>query len=278
MDDWRRRVGVVVAPVGVTFAWWRAAAQRLDAAGYAGLWTWDHLASRGTHRPVLEAWTTLAAIAPLTERLTLGTLVTNVMNRHPAVLARQIATLQDASGGRVRVGIGIGGDEREHRQYGIPFPPARERVARLEDAVGVLRALWSGERVTRPSPFTPLEDALGEPVPQPLPDIVVAGQTAAGARMAARAGDAWAMRPNDLASLLPVYREALAAAGREGDGHVLVGFEAAKAGVDGVAGTAWAADPAGELARWLAQGADEVVLTARTDADLDALEAMAGRR
>jgi alkanesulfonate monooxygenase SsuD/methylene tetrahydromethanopterin reductase-like flavin-dependent oxidoreductase (luciferase family) len=274
---WLERVGVVLTPIGVSYDWWRDAATRLDAAGYAGLWTWDHLASRGTGRSVLEAWTTLAGVAAVTRRATLGTMVTNVMVRHPALLARIVATLQEASGGRVVVGLGIGGDPKEHRAYGIPLPPAAERVARLEEAVAVMRALWGGRPVSRDSPFFPLRDAIGLPAPDPIPPIVVAGQSTAGARMAARVGDAWTTRPDLLDDLLPRYRAACAEAGRDA-GRVIVHVEGPRHGVDYVAGTGWASDPEAELAAWRRRGADEVVLTARTAADVDALlEAARGR-
>lgn len=265
---------MVVAPIGVSYAWWRDAVVRVDRAGYAGVWTWDHFASRGTGRPSLEAWTSLATVAPLTRSVTLGTLVTNVMNRHPAVLARIAATLQEASGGRVVVGLGIGGDVAEHTAFGIELPPAPERVRRLEETCVILRALWSGERVSVAGEFWQLRDALGLPAPRPIPPIVVAGQTRTGARMAARAGDAWTTRPELLDALLPVYREARATLGRE-PGRVIVGFEGPRAATSYVAGTAWHDDPARELAAWRARGADEVVLTARTDADVEALETMA---
>lgn len=268
---------MVVAPIGVSYAWWRDAVVRVDRAGYAGAWTWDHFASRGgTGRPSLEAWTSLATVAPLTRNVTLGTLVTNVMNRHPALLARIAATLQEASGGRVVVGLGIGGDAVEHAAFGIDLPPVAERVRRLEETCVILRALWSGERVDVDGEFWQLRGALGLPAPRPMPPIVVAGQTRTGTRMAARAGDAWTTRPELLDALLPVYREARAALGR-GPGRVIVGFEGPRARTSYVAGTAWQHDPAAELAAWRERGADEVVLTARTDADVEALEAMAAR-
>ena len=95
--------------IGVPFAWWRAQALRLEAAGYAGVAAWDHFVSRGARTdPVLEAWTTLAAVGGATTRLGLMTFVANVMNRHPAVLARMAATLQDATDGRLVLGIGTG--------------------------------------------------------------------------------------------------------------------------------------------------------------------------
>lgn len=268
--SWLAQVGVVIAPVGVSFDWWRSAAIALDEAGYAGIWIWDHHAGRGSRRPTLEAWTTLAAVAPLTRRAVLGTLVSNVMVRPPTLLARIVATVHAVSEGRVAVGLGIGGDPAEHAAYGIPLPPAAERVARLEEQVGVLRSLWGGGVVTRESPFYPLRGALADPALEPPPPIMVAGQTLAGARMAARAGDAWTTRPELLERLLPVYREARAARGLD-RGRVIVGFEGPRANTSYIAGTEWEADPEGALAAWQARGADEVVLTARTDADIAAL-------
>jgi hypothetical protein len=93
--------------------------------------------------------------------------------------------------------------------------------------------------------------------------------------MAARVGDGWTTRPDLLEALLPVYREACDAAGRP-IGPVIVGMEGPRFGVDYVAGTGWAGDPERELAGWQARGADEVVLTARTDADIEALVETAG--
>lgn len=274
--DWLARVGVTVAPIGIAFERWRDAAVRIDRAGFAGIWTWDHLASRGSKRPILEAWTSLAALASVTSRATLGTLVTNVMVRHPAHLARVVATVHEASLGRAAVGIGIGGDPAEHDAYGLPLPAPAERVERLLETVAILRALWSGGSVTRDSPDHPLRDALAEPVLDPPPAILVAGQTREGARMAARAGEGWTTRPDLLERLLPVYRTACEAAGRS-PGRVVVGFEGPRAGIDYVAGTAWERDPEAELDAWRRRGVDDVVLTARTPADVDALERMAGR-
>ena len=116
--------------------------------------------------PVVEGWTILSMAAGATERVTVGPFVLNVMNRHPAVVARMASTLQNASGGRLILGIGIGGAPKEHAAYGIDFPAAPERVARLEEAVAVIRALWTGGPVTRDSPFYPLHDAVAYPAPR----------------------------------------------------------------------------------------------------------------
>jgi alkanesulfonate monooxygenase SsuD/methylene tetrahydromethanopterin reductase-like flavin-dependent oxidoreductase (luciferase family) len=276
----RLPIGVVLGAVGVSVGWWLDSARRLDGAGYAGVWSWDHFISRGVRTdPVLEAWTTLTAAAMVTERLTVGTFVANVMNRHPAVLARMAATLQEASGGRFTLGIGIGGHPAEHEAYGIDFPPPVERARHLEEAVAVLRALWSGGPVSHPSDLYPLRDAHAYPVPNPPPQILIGGGTPAGARLAARIGDGWAAESDTFEDLLPRYLEALDAAGRNRAGQrIVLGFGGRrKRGADPLAAEPLLVAPREELARWRDVGADDLLLTARTTADVDALVAAAER-
>lgn len=270
----RLPIGVVLGTIGVTSEWWLASARRLEMAGYAGVWSWDHFMSRGTKAdPVLEAWTTLTAAAAVTERVTVGTFVANVMNRHPAVLARMAATLQEMSGGRLALGIGIGGHPAEHEAYGIPFPLPIERAAHLEEAVGVLRALWTGGPVSREGRYYPVRDAYAHPVPNPPPPILIGAGTPAGARLAARIGDGWAAESDTFLELEPRYRQALAEAGRErSDQRVVLGFGGKRRkGADPLAADPLVVAPRDELARWVDAGADELLLTARTTADVDAL-------
>jgi alkanesulfonate monooxygenase SsuD/methylene tetrahydromethanopterin reductase-like flavin-dependent oxidoreductase (luciferase family) len=270
----RLPIGVVLGAVGVDVRWWLDSARRLDGAGYAGVWSWDHFISRGVRTdPVLEAWTTLTAAAMVTERLTVGTFVANVMNRHPAVLARMAATLQEASGGRFTLGIGIGGHPAEHEAYGIDFPRPVERARHLEEAVAVLRALWSGGPVTRPSDFYPLRDAHAYPMPNPPPQILIGAGTPAGTRLAARIGDGWAAESDTFEDLLPRYLEALDAAGRDRSGQrIVLGFGGRrKRGADPLAAEPLLVAPRAELARWRDIGADDLLLTARTTDDVDAL-------
>jgi alkanesulfonate monooxygenase SsuD/methylene tetrahydromethanopterin reductase-like flavin-dependent oxidoreductase (luciferase family) len=270
----RLPIGVVLGSVGVDVRWWLDSARRLDAAGYAGVWSWDHFVSRGVRTdPVLEAWTTLTAAAMVTERVTVGTFVANVMNRHPAVLARMATMLQEASGGRLILGIGIGGHPAEHEAYGIDFPPAPERARHLEEAVAVIRALWTGGPVTRPSDLYPLRDAYAYPVPNPAPPILIGAGTPAGVRLAARIGDGWAAEDDTFERLEPLYREALDAAGRERAGQrVVLGFGGRrKRGADPLAAEPLLVAPREELARWRDLGADDLLLTARTTDDVDAL-------
>jgi len=275
-------IGVNLRSIGVTVDWWRAQAVRLEAAGYAGVWTWDHFISRGTRTdPVLEAWTTLAFTAAATSRITVGTFVANVMNRHPAVLARMAATFQEASGGRLVLGIGIGGAPDEHDAYGIPFPPIPERVERLEEAVAVLRALWTGGPVSLNGRHYPLKDAYAYPVPTPPPPIIVGGETPAGARLAARLGDGWTAFSETFERDFPTYLDSLRAAGRErASQRVLVGFQWAKGDWSqgrGLAESPGVHAPADEAARWRAAGADGAIVSARTTEEVDALVAASDR-
>jgi alkanesulfonate monooxygenase SsuD/methylene tetrahydromethanopterin reductase-like flavin-dependent oxidoreductase (luciferase family) len=279
MGDGRPAIGVSLGTVGREAGWWLDSAVRLDAAGYDGIWVSDHFISKGDLRtPVLEAWTLLAAAAARTQRVRIGTLVLNVMNRHPAVVARMAATLQVVAGGRLVLGIGIGGHPREHEALGIPFPPAPERAARLEDAIGVLRALWAGGPVDRPSPFVPLRAAVGFPTPEPPPPIIIGAQTRRGARLAARIADGWTAPIETFERDLPAYLDALAEAGRRrADQEVIVSYEAGRSDRDALVGTAWVRAPGAEVARWRDRGADSVIVSARTPPDVDALVAAADR-
>jgi alkanesulfonate monooxygenase SsuD/methylene tetrahydromethanopterin reductase-like flavin-dependent oxidoreductase (luciferase family) len=280
-DSGRLPIGVCLRTIRATPDWWLESARRLDDAGFAGVWAWDHFIGQGTDRtvPVVEDWTILSMAAAQTKQVTVGPFVMNVMNRHPAVVARMASTLHIASGGRLILGIGIGGAPREHASYGIDFPAAPERVQRVEEAVAVIRALWTGGPVTRPSPFYPLDDAVAFPVPDPPPPIIVGGETRPGAALAARIGDGWSTFEDNFEANLPIYLEALDAAGkRREDQTVIVGFQRDWLGEDSsVLGSQWVTDPRGAWERWHAAGADAAILTARTTEDVDALVESVGR-
>jgi len=222
--------------------------------------------------PVVECWTILAMAAAQTSNVTVAPFVLNVMNRHPALVARMASTLQIASGGRLILGIGIGGAPAEHRAYGMDFPDIPERVERLEEAVAVIRALWTGGPVTRDSPFYPLVDAVAFPVPEPAPPIILGGETPAGARLAGRIGDGWSTFDNNFVENLPLYLESLSAAGRSrADQQVIVGFQGDWLGDADIAESEWCREPRAAWERWHEIGADAVILLARTSSDIDAL-------
>jgi alkanesulfonate monooxygenase SsuD/methylene tetrahydromethanopterin reductase-like flavin-dependent oxidoreductase (luciferase family) len=272
-------IGVSIRTIRAEPGWWLESARRLDAAGYAGVWAWDHFMGKGDATvPVVECWTALSMAAGQTERITVGSFVLNVMNRHPALVARMASTLQILSGGRLVLGIGIGGAPKEHAAYGIDFPDAPERVARLEEAVAVIRALWTGGPVTRESPFYPLHEASAHPVPNPPPPIIVGGETPAGARLAGRIGDGWSAFDDNFEQNLPLYLESLEAAGRRReDQRVLVGFQGDWLGDESIEASPWVQAPRATWERWRAAGADGAIVLARTTSDIDALVEAAER-
>jgi alkanesulfonate monooxygenase SsuD/methylene tetrahydromethanopterin reductase-like flavin-dependent oxidoreductase (luciferase family) len=273
-------IGVNIASIGSDPAWWLSAARRLEAAGYQGIWIWDHfMGPQGATIEVVEAWTALSLAAGATQRVELGPFVLNVINRHPAVVAGMAATLHKMCGGRLVLGVGIGGGAEEHAALGMPLPPAPERVLRLREAVAVIRALWTGEVVTRPSPFYPLTGAAGHRLDSP-PSIIVGGETRAGAKLAAEIGDGWTAFNLNFRENLPVYLDALAAAGKDREGQrVSIGFQ----------GGAWARPEEGDVLapwcerphetwqEWRDAGADDAILTAANAADVDRLVEAAAR-
>src|SRR4029453_2047396 len=124
----------------------REAARTFDALGFDSVWVCDHLYGvPAAPLPIFEAWTELAAVAAVTERVQLGTLVTPPFFRSPAVLARQIATLDHVSGGRAFPGFGAGWFAAEFESNGLPFPKTGERLRALDEALTILTRLWTQE-------------------------------------------------------------------------------------------------------------------------------------
>jgi alkanesulfonate monooxygenase SsuD/methylene tetrahydromethanopterin reductase-like flavin-dependent oxidoreductase (luciferase family) len=258
-------VGLNLTSVGVSTRWWLEAVRRTEAAGFTSVWIWDHFISRGRpNDPMLECWTMLAAAAAVSDRIRLGSFVTNVMNRHPAVLARMAATVDELSGGRLELGIGAGGHPDEHAAYGIAFPERRERGAHLSEALDVLRLLLAGGPAEYEGQRYQLRDAYAFPAPSPRPRLVVAGETPAGARLAARKGDAWTCSAAHYASLEAVFRAELARAGRSPEEvPVILGIEVEEL-----------SEGLGRVtARWRERGVAELVVH---DVKADELEGILG--
>jgi F420-dependent oxidoreductase-like protein len=185
--------------VGQQFAAWDEIVriwQRAEQLGYDGAFTYDHFMAvmMDPFDPCLEAWTTLAALAMHTRRLRLGVLVTGNTYRHPAVLAKMATTVDIVSGGRLDFGIGSGWFEAEHTAFGIPFQTAATRCRMLDEALTVIRSLWTERTTTFAGRCYALRDAIAEPKPaqRPYPPILVA---ASGERrmlrIVARHADAW---------------------------------------------------------------------------------------
>ena len=126
---------------------------------------------------MLEAWTTLTALAALTKRMRVGTIVSGNTYRHPAVLAKMAANIDIISGGRLICGIGAGWQENEHTAYGIPFYTMADRLKRLDEACQVLNMLWTQDRSTFKGKYYQLDDAplMPKPVQKPRPELMIGG-------------------------------------------------------------------------------------------------------
>lgn len=188
------RFGIQIEPqFGFSYDDIRAIAQQAEAAGFYGLWCSDHFFLNDASEAIdcLECWTVLAALARDTQRLRLGPLVSCTSYRHPALLAKIAASLDHLSGGRLEFGLGAGWKKIEYAAYGFRFPPAAERVARLDEALSVVKAMWTQPRATVAGQHYHIKDAFCAPKPlqKPHPPIWVGGGKPRVLDIAARHAD-----------------------------------------------------------------------------------------
>lgn len=245
-----------------------ACTRAMEAAGFESAWTVEHVVvpvgyestypyARSGRMPGGESvdfpdplvW--LAYVAAATERLVLGTGILILPQRNPAVVAKEIATLDRLSGGRLRLGVGSGWLEEEFDALGVPF---EGRGRRLDAYVAALRALWSGEEVTLDDGYQSWNRVVSRPTPtNGTVPIVVGGHTEVAARRAGRLGDGFFPGKGsnaDLAHLFDVMRESAERAGRDPGAIELT------AGSPAVAGD----DPVGAVEELAALGISRVVI------------------
>ncbi len=153
-----------------------------EDSNFDSLWLADHFLTGfgtafGSEGSYLEGWTTLAAVAQTTSRVRLGVLVTGNTYRHPAVLAKMATTVDHISGGRLEFGIGGAWHEYEHQAFAIPFHTVRERLERLDEAVQVIKLLWTQPRPTFQGRYYQLDQPPYNPpnVQKPHPPILIGG-------------------------------------------------------------------------------------------------------
>lgn len=187
----RLRFGIVAAqarPFAELLSDW----QYIESLGFDNAWLIDHFAPAFAPKaPWLESWTTLAALAARTERIRLGTAVTNAAVRNPGVLCKQAITVDQISGGRLEMAIGAGYYEEEQRMLGIDYPDAKGRAERLREVVQVLDKGLRGETVSLAGDHWRLDGLpMGPgPVQLPRPPIWVAAQSTFSLRTAAQYAD-----------------------------------------------------------------------------------------
>jgi F420-dependent oxidoreductase-like protein len=199
----------------------RDACLTVERAGWDSLWVDDHLlADEGDPAdPKLEGWATLSALAVLTERVRLGLLVGANTFRNPGLTAKLATTVDHLSDGRLVLGLGGGWFEREHDAFGIDFGSGfGERLDRLDEAVGLIRRLLDGERVTHEGRFYRMHDALCEPRPVQarLPILIGGSGPTKTLRTTARDADLWNAygTPERIAATSEILRERCAEVGR----------------------------------------------------------------
>jgi alkanesulfonate monooxygenase SsuD/methylene tetrahydromethanopterin reductase-like flavin-dependent oxidoreductase (luciferase family) len=227
------KTDVLLIPMSARYADMRAAALAAEAAGFDGLWTWDHLrdpdADAGPGVP--EALTVLAALAEVTKTISLGPLVLNVANRHPGLLANMAATLQAVSGGRLLLGLGAGGNRRtpyaaEQEALGLSVERDELRARRVAEAIEVMRRLWAGDGSSFAGTAYRLERPTGFLRPEVAPPIIVGGFGPRMAGIAGRCADGFntqALHPR-LGDLVRLARAERAAAGRDVDSFIVTVF------------------------------------------------------
>jgi F420-dependent oxidoreductase-like protein len=154
---------------------------RAESYGFDSFWVMDHfhqIRNVGKLKePMLESWTTQSVVAGFTSKIKVGTLVTGIVYRYPSVLAKIGATLDVLSKGRLFMGIGAAWNVDEATAYGISFPPVRERMQRLEEAVQIIRKMWTEESATFSGKFYQVRNAYCNPKPiqKPHPPILIGG-------------------------------------------------------------------------------------------------------
>jgi alkanesulfonate monooxygenase SsuD/methylene tetrahydromethanopterin reductase-like flavin-dependent oxidoreductase (luciferase family) len=214
---------------GVTWSDWCALADRAERSGLEGLFRSDHYFSAGGVSGVgaTDAWAILAALAARTSRLRLGTLVSPVTFRAPAVLARSALTVDLISDGRVEIGMGAGWWEEEHTRFGLPFHDVEHRWQLLEEQVPIVHGLLTEDTFSFEGRHYRLDgaDQLPKPVQRPRPPLILGGRTV-GPRMQALIGgyadefNTVGGTPSDVATRFARARAGVTAASRDPDALV----------------------------------------------------------
>jgi probable F420-dependent oxidoreductase len=195
--------GVTIPQIKRSWAEAKAASLEFEAMGFDSLWVCDHLyGPQAPSIPILEAWTLLAGVAAVTERVELGTLVTPAGMRNPAHLGKVIATVDNIAEGRVIAGLGGGWMEREFVDFGVPFLSIGKRLAQLDETIQLLRRMWGDEpEVTFEGKLVQANHLVCEPKPPRRVPILVGGSGEKTIGITAKHADIWNSAANGLPRL-----------------------------------------------------------------------------
>jgi F420-dependent oxidoreductase-like protein len=200
---------------------------KAENSGFDSFWVMDHFHQiqfvGKPEEPMLEGWTVISMLAGLTTKIKLGTLVTGIIYRYPSVLAKIAATLDVLSKGRLFMGIGAAWNEQESLAYGISFPSNQERLLRLEEAIQVIRKMWTEEpNASFDGRYYQIKNAYCNPKPiqKPSPPILVGGSGERKTlKIVAKYADACNLfgSPETLKKKLDILKEHCKSVGRDYD-------------------------------------------------------------
>ena len=211
------------------FEYVKKIALQSEELGFDSVWIWDHFFWEGYRDPeaeqiadALECTTTMSALAALTKRIHIGSLVMCNSYRNPSLTAKIGATLDVISNGRLGFGIGAGWKENEYLAYGFPFPKPAVRIAQLREAVTIIKKMWTEEKPSFKGKYYEIKEALCDPKPvqKPHPTIWIGG---GGEKLTLRVvaeladGCNWYGTPEEYAHKLNVLKKHCAKIGRNSD-------------------------------------------------------------
>lgn len=214
--------GVTIPQIKRTWEESKRAALAFESMGYDSLWVNDHLYGPTSPAiPILEAWSTISALAAVTERVELGTLVTPVGMRNVAHLGKIVATADHIAGGRVIPGLGAGWMRREYTDFDVPFPDTKDRLGQLREATELLTQMWDPEtdEVTYEGKYFRAENVVTQPKPGRKPPLLIGGSgEKVTMKLAAQHADIWnnlAGSQDNLAHKVEVLHKHCADVGRD---------------------------------------------------------------
>ncbi|MCO5201858.1 MAG: LLM class flavin-dependent oxidoreductase [Chloroflexi bacterium] len=168
--------GVTIPQIKRTWDETKSASREFEAMGYDSLWVCDHLyGPQSPSIPILEAWSLVSAVAAITEKVEIGTLVTPAGMRNAAQLGKVIATIDNIAGGRIIPGLGAGWMPREFTDFGVPFLSTGQRLGQLRETVELLKQMWTEPSVTYEGKYVQAHNVVCEPKPVRTPPILIGG-------------------------------------------------------------------------------------------------------
>ena len=212
--------GVTIPQIKRTWEEAKSNSLEFEAMGYDSLWVCDHLyGPQSPQIPILEAWSLIAAVAAVTSKVEIGTLVTPAGMRNPAQLGKVIATIDNIAEGRIIPGLGAGWMPREFTDFDVPFLSTGARLTQLRETVELLKRMWSEPSVTYEGKYVKAENLVCEPKPVRMPPLLIGGSgEKVTLKIAAEHANIWnhqAARQSQLPEKIDVLKQRCVDVGRD---------------------------------------------------------------